>query len=175
MKKLWQNLVIEIRYRYYRISGFFDRCPKWLKSFSKIVGILLLCFLGYLAMIGLYWGSIMLISSIPVEYELQQSTEQIEKIELVYVEWGSKYYEGHDSKIVPRKELDEEQWAAFLKGFNEIPRHRYANDPPDTIFRDTIHITYRDGSCEMICDRPFLFMIKNRFGVPLFMGIYTGK
>jgi len=32
-----------------------------------------------------------------------------------------------------------------------------------------------DGSCEMICDRPFLFMIKNRFGVPLFMGIYTGK
>ncbi len=32
-----------------------------------------------------------------------------------------------------------------------------------------------DGSAELICNRPFILILRNRFGIPLFIGTYVGE
>jgi len=78
---------------------------------------------------------------IECEYAFEQSTDEIEKIEIAYVNEG---------EITTKKELSSEEQSSIIIDILKLPCYEYWNDPINTIAGNALIIHYFDGTDEII-------------------------
>ena len=131
-----------------RFHTYMRRLPLWkqvgLAAITAIVGpILCVVVLG-----GLYLGIILLLGSIPTDYDYLHPAEQISQIEILYIEESDDSGQFEDAVVCVT--LSEDQHASFLSDLYELKWYNYANDPPFVTVGACIRITYENGDYEIL-------------------------
>ena len=131
-----------------RFHAYMCRLPLWkqigLAAITAIVGpVLLVVVFG-----GLYIGIILLLGSIPVEYEYLHPAEQISKIEILYIENSDDTGQFDDAIVCVT--LSEDQHTTFLSDLYELKWYNYGNYPPFVTEGACIRITYANGDYEIL-------------------------
>ena len=76
------------------------------------------------------------------EYPFKEPIDEIESIEIVWAE--------NSLEFTVIKTLSEEEKKDFLEQFQAIEFYGYFGDP-DNLYGDSIKITYKNGTYEMVC------------------------
>ncbi len=91
------------------------------------------------------------------DFSLVGPEDQVASIEIITVyNWsgipygGPKYDPEDPNSYEIQWTIDPEQHDEFLKELYKVPCYRYTNDPWESFAKNTIRVTYSDGSYELI-------------------------
>lgn len=83
-------------------------------------------------------------------FSLSQSEASVDKIEIIAVDPLHIYSHDDTSTFQVQQTIAPNLHITFLKKLYDVPCYRYRNDPIQGFDQNTIRVTYRDGSYELI-------------------------
>ena len=84
-------------------------------------------------------------------YVFMQSLENVQSIEIIYVSPYQSYNHKDYLELEPIASVEKSNWDNFKKEFDKMSCKAYFLDPPLSISKNVIRMTYVDGAVELIC------------------------
>ena len=84
------------------------------------------------------------------DFTLAQPEDQIVNIEIICVDSWLTYDPENTATFYIQWTIDPARYDAFLKELYQVPCYRYVNDPSQAFGKNTIRVSFSDGSYELI-------------------------
>ena len=84
------------------------------------------------------------------DFSLEQPEDQVVAIEIICILTWSGYDPENENTFEVQRTIDPVQYDTFLQKLYDVPCYRYFNDPLEGVGKNTIRVSFSDGSYQLI-------------------------